>query len=54
MDAAMDHLTARHTKVACLTSRGSLQLLEPRTIRAYLAGLQRAGTRVPRGLCGHL
>lgn len=43
MDAAMDHLTATHTKVACLTSRGSLQAPYPRRYGAYLSGLRRAG-----------
>ncbi|WP_425863248.1 LacI family DNA-binding transcriptional regulator [Arthrobacter sp. TWP1-1] len=43
MDAAMDHLTATHTKVACLTSRNSLQVPNPTRYGAYLAGLRRAG-----------
>ncbi|ALV44650.1 LacI family transcriptional regulator [Arthrobacter alpinus] len=43
MDAAMDHLTATHTKVACLTPRGSLQAPYPTRYGAYLAGLRRAG-----------
>lgn len=43
MDAAMDHLTLQHTKVACLTSRGSLQVPSPKRYGAYLAGLRRAG-----------
>lgn len=43
MDAAMDHLTLQHTKVACLTSRGSLQVPSTKRYGAYLAGLRRAG-----------
>lgn len=43
MALAMDHLTARHTKVAALTTSGSLTSSGPTRYRAYLAGLQRAG-----------
>lgn len=43
MDAAMDHLTASHRKVACLTSQSSLRVPAPQRYGAYLAGLARAG-----------
>lgn len=43
MDDAMDHLTAVHSKVACLTSQSSLRVPAPLRYGAYLAGLERAG-----------
>lgn len=43
MDQAMDHLTAGHTKVAALTTSGSLASSGPTRYRAYVAGLERAG-----------
>lgn len=43
MAAAMDHLTATHSRVACLTSRGSLRSPNPVRYGAYLNGLRRAG-----------
>nr|WP_125609858.1 LacI family DNA-binding transcriptional regulator [Specibacter cremeus] len=43
MDQAMDHLTAVHTKVACLTSANSLRSLNSVRYGAYVRGLERAG-----------
>lgn len=43
MDEAMDHLTASHRKVSCLTSQSSLRVPAPRRYGAYVAGLERAG-----------
>lgn len=46
MDAAMDHLTAQHSKIACLTPGASLLSTRPVRYGAYLAGLERAGLEV--------
>lgn len=43
LDAAMDHLTSEHTRVACLTPAGSLRTPAPIRYQAYLDGLERAG-----------
>ncbi len=43
LDAAMDHLTADHEKVACLVPAHSLRSAAPPRYGAYLEGLQRAG-----------
>lgn len=43
MDQAMDHLTAHHSRVACLTSAASVRHPAPVRYGAYLAGLERVG-----------
>ncbi|RAN78080.1 hypothetical protein B5P43_17625 [Bacillus sp. SRB_336] len=43
MDQAMDHLTATHSKVACLTPASSLGAPQPVRYGAYVRGLERAG-----------
>lgn len=43
LNEAMDHLTAQHTKVACLTSRKSMRVPYSTRYGAYLSGLRRAG-----------
>lgn len=43
LDAAMDHLTAGHARVAFLASAGSVRTPAPARYKAYLDGLARAG-----------
>lgn len=43
LDAAMDHLTARHSRVAFLAATSSVRTPAPARYQAYLDGLARAG-----------
>ncbi|MBP2411415.1 LacI family transcriptional regulator [Arthrobacter stackebrandtii] len=43
LDLAMDHLTARHRRIAVLTTKSSLGAKSPARLEAYRDGMKRAG-----------